>query len=696
MGRFSRRLEVMLGGRSTGGSPTTSGGLLADAERVASAGSFECNLETGAFGCSTGFYTIFAAALDTELTASRLLDQVHPEDREIVEHAIERTRQANTPFSLELRIFRFDGTQGTVRARGMVLDSGDGSPARLIGTVQDVTEEAQSRPAREFLGYVVDSSQDAILTKTPDGTITSWNRAAERLYGYSAEEAIGASVKMLEPPNRAGEHEQMTRAVFMGEPVERVETERVRKDGAVINVAISISPVRDANNTIISAAVLARDITERVGYENQLRHLADHDQLTGLFNRRRFDEELRRELARATRSGAEGTLVVIDIDDFKAINDSHGHAAGDAALGHVAGVLRGRLRSTDVIARLGGDELGALLPDTGPAEAQTAAEGLRQALHAAHPTFGGKPLRITASIGVAAFRGGDTTADELLIHADLAMYAAKTTGRDRVVVYSPAQARAARSLAREPWSDRIRDALDEDSFVLHLQPIIDLATGKVSHGELLLRMRADDGRLIAPGAFLPTAERIGLIHQIDRWVVKRAIDLVARMRASDLPPVSVNLSGETVVGDPALLEMIERELEEKGADPSRLIFEVTETAALANMPDALAFTRGLIGMGCSLALDDFGTGFASFKYLKHLPVAFVKLDGEFIQNLPRSAIDEHVVRTIVSLARSLGIKTVAEAVTDDETVELLRTHSVDFAQGFHLGKPAPLPELARA
>jgi diguanylate cyclase (GGDEF)-like protein/PAS domain S-box-containing protein len=672
----------------------TSGGLLADAERVASAGSFECNLQTGSLACSTGFYAILAAALDAQLTAQGLLEQVHPDDRELVEHAIERARQANAPFSLELRIFRLDGTEGTVRARGMVL--ADDGPARLIGTVQDVTEEVQSRPARELLGYVVEASHDAILTESPDGTITSWNRAAERLYGYSADEAIGASIGTLEPPNRAGEQEQIRRAVFMGDALERFETERLRRDGVVINVSLTVSPVRDANDTIIAAAVIARDISDRVGYEKQLRDLADHDQATGLFNRRRFDAELRRELARAARSGAEGALAIIDIDDFKAINDSHGHAAGDAVLVHVAGVLRGRLRATDILARLGGDELGVLLPDTGVAEAQTAAEGLRQALQAAHATFDGKALRITASIGVAAFRGEDTSADDLLIHADLAMYAAKTAGRDRVVAYSPEQARAARSLAREPWSDRIREALDEDGFVLHLQPIVDLVSGKVSHGELLLRMQAGDGRLIAPGAFLPTAERIGLIHQIDRWVVKRAIALTARLKASELPPVSINLSGDTVVGDPQMLELIEQELAAKDADPSRLIFEVTETAAIANMPDALAFTRGLIGLGCSLALDDFGTGFASFKYLKHLPVTFVKLDGEFIQNLPRSAIDEHVVRTIVALARSLGIKTVAEAVTDDETIELLRTHSVDFAQGFHLGKPAPVPEPSAA
>jgi EAL domain-containing protein (putative c-di-GMP-specific phosphodiesterase class I) len=245
-------------------------------------------------------------------------------------------------------------------------------------------------------------------------------------------------------------------------------------------------------------------------------------------------------------------------------------------------------------------------------------------------------------------------------------------------------------MARQPWSDRIREALEQDSFVLHLQPIIDLSTGRVSHGELLLRMRDRHGRLIAPGAFLPTAERLGLIHQIDRWVVQHAIGIVASAGSRGLPPVGINLSGDTVVGDPQMLGLIERELTRTSVDPSRLIFEVTETTAIANMRDASFFARELTEMGCSLALDDFGTGFASFNYLKHLPVRFVKLDGEFIQNLPRSEIDEHMVRAIVGLAQGLGIKTVAEWVGDDETIRLLRASDVDYAQGFHLGRPAPL------
>jgi EAL domain-containing protein (putative c-di-GMP-specific phosphodiesterase class I) len=226
--------------------------------------------------------------------------------------------------------------------------------------------------------------------------------------------------------------------------------------------------------------------------------------------------------------------------------------------------------------------------------------------------------------------------------------------------------------------------------VLHLQPILELASGEVSHGELLLRMRGDRGKLIAPGAFLPAAERFGLIHAIDRWVVQQAIRLIAGAAPGEPQRLGVNLSGESVVGDHELLAMIERELSECSVDPSNLIFEITETAAIANMPEATSFAKGITNLGCSLALDDFGTGFGSFYYLKHLPVRYVKLDGEFIHNLPRNQIDEHMVRAIVGVAHGLGIKTVAESVADDETIKLLQEHGVDYAQGFHIGKPMPV------
>jgi EAL domain-containing protein (putative c-di-GMP-specific phosphodiesterase class I) len=276
------------------------------------------------------------------------------------------------------------------------------------------------------------------------------------------------------------------------------------------------------------------------------------------------------------------------------------------------------------------------------------------------------------------------------------MYDAKAHGHDRVVTYTMDEGQKARATAKVTWAQRIRDALEDDRFVLHWQPILDLSTGAVSQGELLLRMRGDDDELIAPGAFLPAAERLGLIHEIDRWVVCRAIRVIADQRDPHPLPVAINLSGTSIAGDAELTRLIESELAHAAVDPSRLIFEITETAAIANMSEARAFADNIGRIGCGLALDDFGTGFGSFYYLKHLPVDYIKLDGEFIQNLPRTDFDKHMVKAIVELARGLRIKTIAESVADDQTIQMLRQHGVDYAQGYHVGRPCPLSDISHA
>jgi diguanylate cyclase (GGDEF)-like protein/PAS domain S-box-containing protein len=653
-------------------------------------GSFELDLATEEAGYSAGLRRILAVPAGMMLTRAGFLERIHPEDREVASAALESSVRDREPLRFQVRVRRFDEVERVLRVHGETVARDDGLGAvKVIGTVQDVTDETAARSARDLLSYVVQSTGDAIITKAPDGTITSWNRGAEQLYGYSAEEALGRPSGFTETGERTGEWQKLLETVFSGKSIEGFETERVRKDGSVIAVSLTVSPVIDADGRIVSAAIIARDTTERVRYEERLRHMADHDQLTGLFNRRRFDEQLKRELARAGRYPENSAVLSIDIDNFKGINDSAGHAAGDAVLCHVARVLGDRSRASDVVARLGGDEFALLLSAVGEKEARTAAEHLLAAIRSTPALYGAKPFRITASIGVATFESDDATAGEILVNADLAMYAAKTSGRDRVVVYTPTEARKARAMAKLTWSQRIQDALEHDRFVLHLQPILELSSGQIKHGELLLRMKGDRGRLIAPGAFLPAAERFGLIHAIDRWVVQQAIQLVGESIGS-VPRVGINLSGESIVGDPELLGMIEHELERSTVDPAKLIFEVTETAAIANMPEATEFARGLTSLGCSLALDDFGTGFGSFYYLKHLPVSYVKLDGEFIQNLPRSEVDEHMVKAIVGVSQALGIKTVAESVADEETIALLHKHQVDYAQGYYVGRPAPL------
>ncbi len=509
------------------------GRLLSEAEQAAETGSFELALDTGEAHYSPGLRRIFATPADVELTGELFLERVHPEDRELVEKSFEGAHRTREPLHFEFRVTRFDGAERVVRARGEAVKESKRGPVKVVGTMQDVTDEAAARSARDLLSYVVQSTGDAIVTKSRDGTITSWNRGAEQLYGFSEKEAIGQPIGLIEPTHRAGEQQKILQTLLSGESIENFETEGVRKDGSVITVSLTVSPVTDANGRIVSTAIIARDTTERVRYEERLRHMADHDQLTGLYNRRRFDEQLKRELARAGRYAAHSAVLSIDIDNFKGINDSAGHAAGDAVLVQVARVLGNRFRSTDVVARLGGDEFAVLLSAVGADEARAAAEDLLSEIRSSPASYGGRPFRISASIGVTAFESDDATAGEVLVNADLAMYAAKTAGRDRVVVYTAPEARKARAMAKLTWSQRIQDALDRDRFVLHLQPILELATGQIKHGELLLRMKGERGKLIAPGAFLPAAERFGLIHAIDRWVVARAIQLIAESYGPD-------------------------------------------------------------------------------------------------------------------------------------------------------------------
>jgi diguanylate cyclase (GGDEF)-like protein len=443
---------------------------------------------------------------------------------------------------------------------------------------------------------------------------------------------------------------------------------------------------------------LRREIAERERYERELQHLADHDPLTGLFNRRRFREELDRELARARRSGIPGAVLLIDLDHFKYVNDSLGHSIGDQLIAQAGGLLARRARAMDLLARIGGDEFALILPDVTEHEAELVAHALLKVMRQelwAESTSGSRP--VTASIGVAAFSAAsELSADELLVEADIAMYDAKEAGRGRASVYSASDEHRERMQARLTWDERIRGALRENRLVLHAQSIVPLNEDAPPCHELLVRMLDDDGTLIEPAAFLPIAERMDLIDRIDRWVARQAVRLLAReQRAGHDVRLQVNLSA-VLLGDEELPAFIAGELHSAGADGHGLCFEITETAAIINMERARQFASGVAKLGCQLALDDFGTGFASFYYLKHLPFDYLKIDGEFIRELPNNPTDQLVVKSIAEIAHGLGKRTVAEFVSNQHTLELLRGYGVDYAQGFFVGRPGPIPQTGLA
>jgi diguanylate cyclase (GGDEF)-like protein len=427
-----------------------------------------------------------------------------------------------------------------------------------------------------------------------------------------------------------------------------------------------------------------------------LQELADYDSLTGLLNRRRLEEELGRTPVRRT-DGMASALVLIDLDNFKLINDSQGHAVGDAMLECVARLLRARLRASDVLARLGGDEFAVLLRDITIDEAHHIAAELVSTIRAhASVVAEGRYIRITASAGVAVyFPEHGVEPEQLLIDADVAMYDAKDAGRDRVSVLDGSTPRREELRTRQHWLQRLREAIEEGGFELHAQPILDLAAGAVNRYELLLRLHDGKGEIVAPSEFLGLAERFGMITDIDLWVLREAINLLRDMnRAGHDICFEVNISGPSLT-DERVIQLLENEFAIGGIRPGQLVLEVTETAAIVKMDEARAFADRLRGLGCYFALDDFGAGFGSFHSLKNLPFDYVKIDGEFVENVVSGPEDQAVVRAIVDIAHALDMRTIAEFVRDDETIRLLRQLGVDFAQGYHVGRPVPMGALFR-
>lgn len=572
------------------------------------------------------------------------------------------------------------------------------------GAEREIAETARAT-AEERFRTAFSESPIGIALISPDGRHLQVNRALCRISGYEEQKLLGmAAAKLTHPDDRRADELAVAFMLSGQLRVYDVEKRLLKADDEIAWAAVHTTLVRDEQGDPAYFLTQVEDITARHHYERRLQHMADHDPLTGLLNRRAYERALTEHLEadRESQHGG-GAVIVLDLDDFKHVNDTLGHGAGDDLIARVAQALVSRLRSDDVIARLGGDEFAILLRSGGRPQIEHVARLLLETVREQRAARGhGGPERpMTASIGIAPLDGRKAmTAEEALTAADLAMYDAKESGRDRYETYGGQSAPAdsegaphakARIETRLEWVERIRAALDEDRLVLHAQPVVETASGRMTQHELLIRMRGDDGSLIQPGAFLPIAERYGLIREIDRWVIENAIAMLGELREEGRTPmVEINLSGQSL-SDPDLAEHVGRALGAAEVDPRQLTFEVTETAAIGNMAAAKGCAERLGALGCRFALDDFGAGFGSFYYLKHLPFDFIKIDGEFVRSCTVDRTDRLVVGAVVELARGMGKRTIAEFVGDEQTLSVLRELGVDYVQGFHLGKPAPLP-----
>ncbi|HEV3376865.1 MAG TPA: EAL domain-containing protein [Thermoleophilaceae bacterium] len=588
-----------------------------------------------------------------------------------IEHVIGRR--------LELEAMRADGSRLPVE---LAITRLDRHPPLFVGYLRDITQRRSSAHAVEEAERRYRTLVERLPVVTysaelgPAGRWTYVSPQIEHMTGYSAEEWMADPelwFRRLHPSDRDDVVRAEARVEREGGRLD-IEYRLLARNGDIVWVRdeATSTPGRPGESGLVEGVLV--DITEQRLAAESLRYHADHDVLTGLVNRRRFEEELER--CGSDPACARGAVVIVDVDHFKFVNDSLGHEAGDAVLRGVASSLREHAGPTGLPARLGGDEFAVLLPGAGEQEARDLALTLLQAVRTRETR-----VPVTASAGISVFDAGPAhDLADALVAADIALYEAKEGGRDRVATFTGQQGQ------RLTWIGRIRRAVEEGRLALYSQPIVDLATGATAGEELLVRMLDESGELVMPSAFLPTAERFGVIRDIDRWVVSRALELTAAGR-----PVSVNLSARSV-SDPELTTRVEQGLRRGGADPALLTFEITETAAAADMEDVRAFAERVQRIGCHLALDDFGTGFGSFIYLKHLPVSELKIDMEFVRNVSRSAADRRLVDSIVTIARGLGIRTVAEGVEDEATLRLLRNYGVDRAQGWQLGPPAPVEQ----
>ena len=567
---------------------------------------------------------------------------------------------------------------------------------RALASVSDVIalgiERKHIEETRARLSEITETTTDLVGTATIDGRVLYINKAGRKVIGIGENEDI-SNLRISDC------HPQWASDLILNEGIPDAiregawigETAFLSRDGREIPFSQVIITHKNPDGTVRNLSTIGRDISERKRFETQIMFMANRDPLTNLLNRRRFHEDLDSWLAQARRFGIKGAVLFLDLDNFKYINDSLGHQAGDKLLIAIADLLKERLRETDILARLGGDEFAIILPHADVNRAESVANQIRELVQYHASVEENYPPGITVSIGIAMFPGHGDTVETLLAYADLAMYRAKEEGRNRVCIYTPEQKTQIES--RLVWKKRIHEALDRDNFVLFLQPIMDIRQNLIIGHEALLRMMNEKGEVVAPSNFLDIAERFGLIHDIDRWVVRRAIPLIKKLQHDGKPTyLEVNLSGKAFT-DKKLLPLIRSELATTGIDPVNIIFEITETSVIENIAVARHFIVELKSLGCRFALDDFGIGFSSFNYLKHLPVDYLKIGGSFVSNLPYDTVDQHLVKAMVEVACGLGKKTTAECVENEETLRLLREYGVDYAQGYHIGTPRHMSEF---
>jgi diguanylate cyclase (GGDEF)-like protein/PAS domain S-box-containing protein len=591
------------------------------------------------------------------------------------------------------------------RAKARV--DGTGRLRRLVGVEFDITERKLYEDAlfkeKESAQITLQSIGDGVITTDGHLVVEYLNPTAEELTGWKFEEAQGRNIDEI----FRGFHEEtceplenpLSVAIRRARAIKSVRpTLLIKRDGNEMYIESTASPIRDGSGAVCGGVLVFHDVSESRELNRKLSYHASHDILTGLVNRREFESRLERSLRSAKARETQYALCHLDVDQFKIINDTCGHSAGDALLGQVGALLKTKIRWRDTLARLGGDEFGVLLESCSLDDALVMAEQLRETIRNYKFVWEERTFKLGCSIGVVPLTGESEDVAAVLSAADSACQAAKEAGRNRVFSFQDNDIDLMRRRREMQWAARINNALEESRFELFrmtIQPLQpDAETG--AHYELLLRMKDEAGKIVSPDNFINAAERYGITPQIDRWVVENALRwLVSEADERErLALCSINLSGQSL-GDAEFLPFVQTLLKNSGIDGTKICFEITETAAIASFSQANRFIAALKKEhGCKFALDDFGTGLSSFGYLKHFPVDFLKIDGSFVKEILRDPIDREMVRSINEIGHLTGKKTIAEFAENEEIINMLRSLGVDYAQGYGISAPSRIVKIA--
>lgn len=574
-----------------------------------------------------------------------------------------------------------------------VLDQLDQNSRIRNQQVQIKNRELQKE--RDFIKSLLDTAQLIVLTINKQFEISLFNDYGEHITGYSKQEMLETNVARMFPAGHWTEANIHFNELLAGhQRIAQQDAELIDKNGLIRQISWLHSRLEHDNQQALILSV-GLDMTDKKEAEKRIVWMAEHDPLTDLCNRRKFIEEFEKSLRMAIRYHHHNTLLYLDLDQFKDINDTSGHRAGDELLILVARALKRVTRFTDLVARLGGDEFAILIPESDAAGAITLAKKIIHELSTIQLEYGAVQHKVSTSVGIVHFPLQDASIHELMGFADLAMYQAKAVGKGVYHTFSVDDRTREQLEARVLWKHRIEQALEQDLFVLFYQPILELQSDKIEHYEVLLRMRDPlTGEMRLPGKFIQIAEQVGLIQQIDHYVIRHALkQLGALQKQQRNVSFAINLSG-LVIDTSILLPLLESTIAEYEVDASAIIFEITETVAVSNLQQAKEMMHSIKALGCRFSLDDFGVGFSSFNYMRELPVDIIKIDGIFIKNLDKNADDQLFVKALVDVAKGLNRKTTAEFVENAEILQLLRGYGVDFAQGYYIGRP--LPELLEA